>query len=209
MRFSFIKAAVTTRQAAVLYGLKVNRSGMACCPFHNDHHPSMKVDERYYCFACHESGDVIDFVGKLFGISPYDAAQKIAADFGLNPDAPSASVAVVQAQKNDEKNQRESERRCIRVLTEYEGALKTMKDGLAPKNPDEEWNSRFGDACHSLPQVSWLIDSLYSASAEERMEMICALSESGTLGEIEAWLNQWNKLIKEESAYGENESKAA
>ena len=40
-----IKAAVTTRQAAESYGLKVSPSGMALCPFHDDHHPSLKLDK--------------------------------------------------------------------------------------------------------------------------------------------------------------------
>ena len=35
---------VTTRQAAEHYGIRVNRNGMACCPFHNDKTPSMKLD---------------------------------------------------------------------------------------------------------------------------------------------------------------------
>ena len=51
-----IKAAVTTRQAAENYGLKVSPSGMALCPFHDDHQPSLKLDKRYYCFGCGEQG---------------------------------------------------------------------------------------------------------------------------------------------------------
>lgn len=39
--FETVKAAVTVRQAADYYGLKGSRSGMACCPFHNDRHPSL------------------------------------------------------------------------------------------------------------------------------------------------------------------------
>ena len=48
--FDTIHNNVTTRQVAEYYGLKVNRNGMACCPFHNDRHPSMKVDRRFHCF---------------------------------------------------------------------------------------------------------------------------------------------------------------
>ena len=44
-----------------------------CCPFHGDKHPSMKVDSRFHCFACQADGDVIDFVGRLFQLSPYKA----------------------------------------------------------------------------------------------------------------------------------------
>jgi len=91
--FTYVKAAVTTRQAAIFYGLKVNANGMTCCPFHQDKHPSMKVDERYYCFGCHRTGDVIDFVSHLFGLTPYQAARKLAENFGLRPSPPNAIAA--------------------------------------------------------------------------------------------------------------------
>ena len=43
--YETIKVAISVKQAAEHYGLKVNRNGMACCPFHNDRHPSMKLNE--------------------------------------------------------------------------------------------------------------------------------------------------------------------
>ena len=49
--FQEMKERVTARQVAERYGLKVSRNGMACCPFHNDKNPSMKIDQNYYCFA--------------------------------------------------------------------------------------------------------------------------------------------------------------
>lgn len=83
--FLRVKASVTTRQAAEAYGLSVASNGMTCCPFHNDHHPSMKVDTRYYCFACHETGDVIDFTAKLFKLRPYEAAKSWQQTLALIP----------------------------------------------------------------------------------------------------------------------------
>ena len=74
--FETTKVAVPIKQAAEHYGLKVNRNGMACCPFHNDRHPSMKLNEDYFfCFGCGAMGDVFDFVAKLFDLSSYGAAQ--------------------------------------------------------------------------------------------------------------------------------------
>ena len=66
--FSSVKEAVTTREAAEAYGIRVNRSGMACCPFHNDKNPSMKIDKRFHCFGCGADGDVINFTALLFGL---------------------------------------------------------------------------------------------------------------------------------------------
>ena len=50
--FRVVKDNVTARQMAEYYGIKIGRNGMACCPFHDDKHPSMKLDKRYYCFGC-------------------------------------------------------------------------------------------------------------------------------------------------------------
>ena len=46
--YETIKVAISVKQAAEHYGLKVNRNGMACCPFHNDRHPSMRLNEDYF-----------------------------------------------------------------------------------------------------------------------------------------------------------------
>ena len=45
--FKSVKSLVTALEAAEHYGLTVNRHGMALCPFHDDHNPSMKLDERF------------------------------------------------------------------------------------------------------------------------------------------------------------------
>lgn len=84
--FEAVKQSVTTRQAAEHYGIRVNRNGMCVCPFHNDKHPSMKVDKRFHCFGCQADGDVIDFVAKLYGLTGKKAAMKLAADFGISYD---------------------------------------------------------------------------------------------------------------------------
>ena len=81
--FEAVKQSVSTREAAALYGIEVKRNGMACCPFHDDKNPSMKVDQRFHCFGCGADGDVIDFTAKLFNLSPKEAAEKLAQDFGL------------------------------------------------------------------------------------------------------------------------------
>ena len=46
--FETVKSAVTVKQAAEYYGCKVNRGDMICCPFHDDRHPSMKLNRDYF-----------------------------------------------------------------------------------------------------------------------------------------------------------------
>ena len=57
--FEAVKQSVSTRDAAAFYGIEVKRNGMACCPFHDDKNPSMKVDQRFHCFGCGEDGFVL------------------------------------------------------------------------------------------------------------------------------------------------------
>lgn len=81
--FEAVKQSVTTRQAAKHFGIRAGRNGMCRCPFHADRNPSMKVDRRYYCFGCGATGDVIDFVSRLEGISPKEAALLLARAFSV------------------------------------------------------------------------------------------------------------------------------
>ena len=101
--YESIKAAISVKQSAEHYGLKVSRNGMACCPFHNDRHPSLKLNEEYFfCFGCGAKGDVIDFVARLFDLSSYEAAQRLAADFGISTE-PGQPVAVPHKLKHPYK----------------------------------------------------------------------------------------------------------
>ena len=81
--YEAVKSTVSTRQAAEAYGIRVTRSGMACCPFHSDKTPSMKLDKRFHCFGCGADGDVINFTARLFNLNSKEAAEKLAADFSV------------------------------------------------------------------------------------------------------------------------------
>ena len=185
--FDILKACVTVPQAAAHYGVRIGRNGMCCCPFHSDKTPSMKINETYfYCFGCHSTGDVIDFTARLFNLSPLDAARKLAADFGIDPNTP-ASAAVALPRIRQEESPRDREGRCASVLIEYERLLKSRQQRFAPVHPSEKWDSRFVSASHALPQVSYLIDRLYDADASMRRNTVDTLLGDGTIRSIERW----------------------
>ena len=80
--FNQTKESITTRQAAEMYGVKVNRNGMACCPFHNEKTPSFTVNEAkgfYHCFGCGVSGDVVKFVQEIESTDFMGAVRILAA----------------------------------------------------------------------------------------------------------------------------------
>ncbi len=197
--FTTVKAAVTTRQAAEYYGLKVSRNGMTCCPFHDDRHPSMKVDERYYCFGCHETGDVIDFTARLFGLTAYEAAQKLACDFHIDPNTP--APAAVSPLRRQLARQRNVEAHCIRVLVDYERLLKNQKEQFAPSITDESWDERFMKACDALPVVGYHLDCLYSPDPDMRKETVEDLTRDGTIRRME---DELRLAKKEVTSHGED-----
>ena len=158
-------------EAALVYGISVGRNGMACCPFHDDRHPSMKVDRRFHCFACQADGDVIDFTSRLFGLSSKEAALKLAEDFSISFDRKGhdpPQKRVIKRKISEEMRYRQAEQKCFRVLCDYLRLLERWKEEYAPKQPEDDWNTLFVEALHRQPYIEYLLDLLLSDSIEER-----------------------------------------
>ena len=198
--FEIVKENVNLREAAELYGIDVNRYGKALCPFHNDRHPSLYVtDDHYHCFACGAHGDVIDFVGKLFQLSPYDAARKLMADFHLSPDKPPSAAALnAKRIRTEAQKLKENERLCFSVLSDYYRCLEEWKAYYAPQTPDEPVHDLFVEACHKLSQIEYELNILTFGDSYERREIV---QDWMTDGEIIALKERLEQLRKEET-YG-------
>ena len=184
--FETVKDNVSLREVAQRYGIDVNRYGKALYPFHNDRHPSLYVaDDHHYCFACGEHGDVIDFVGRLFQLSPYDAARKLMADFYLSPDKPPSAAALHAKRIRTEAQQlRENERLCFSVLSDYARVLRDWKLQYAPQLPDQPVHIRFVEACHNLDQTEYYLDILCAGDSHERAEVIHQQMADGKLDRL-------------------------
>ena len=151
--FEAVKQSVTTRQAAEHYGIHVGRNGMACCPFHNDKTPSMKLDRRYHCFGCGADGDVIDFAAALYGLAKKEAAVQLANDFGLSYEdwkPPGKAKKPKPRQKSPEEQFQEAKNRCFRILADYPPAS-GMENGICPALPRGSLSS---PVCGSLTEAS-------------------------------------------------------
>ena len=171
--FEAVKQSVSTREAAEFYGIKVSRTGMACCPFHDDKNPSMKLNEEYfYCFGCGATGDVIDFTAKLFDLSPKEAAKKLAQDFGLIYDSQTPPRRRYVRQKTEAQQFREDRQRCYRVLSDYYYLLKKWEADNSPQTPEEEPHPRFVEAIHKKTYVEYLLDLFLYESEEEQKAWI-------------------------------------
>ena len=171
--FEAVKPNISTRQAAEMYGIKVNRNGMAVCPFHNDKNPSMKVDKRFHCFACQADGDVIDFVSRLCGLPCKEAAMKLADDFGISYDSRhKPTVRPHIREPTAEQLYQKEEARCYRVLTDYFHLLRRWETQHAPQTPDDEWHPLFVEALQKASYIEYLLDTLIDGSLEERQALV-------------------------------------
>ena len=167
--------------------------------FHEDQHPSMKLNKRYfYCFGCGATGDVIDLVARLFGLNSYEAAQKLAQDFGIDPDKPPAAISLPKPERPLLKVYRQEEVHCLRVLCDYLHLLESWKVQYAPKTPADTLDDRFVEACQMLDYVEYLADLLIAAELEQRVKIVEMLNKDGMIAGLEERLD---RLKKEDGAY--------
>ena len=170
--FEVVKQSVTAREAAELYGIAVGRGGMACCPFHDDRHPSMKVDTRFHCFGCGADGDVIDFTARFYDLSPKEAAEKLAQDFGLSYDSKAPPRRSYVRQKSEAQVRKEKREHGWRVLTGYYHLLRKWEADYSPKTPDEAPHPRFLEAIQKKDYMGYLLDTFLDSSTEEQDQWI-------------------------------------
>ena len=167
--FEAVKQSVTIREVAQMYGIEVNRSGMACCPFHDDKNPSMKLNEEYfYCFGCGATGDVIDFTARLYNLSPKEAAEKLAQDFGLAYDSQAPPRRRYDRQKTEAQKFKEHRDHAFRVLADYYHLLRKWETDYSPKTPEENPHPRFMEAIQKKDYTGYLLDFFLEDGLEEQ-----------------------------------------
>ena len=171
--FETVKQSITIREAAERYGIEVKRGGMVCCPFHDDKNPSMKLNKEYfYCFGCGATGDVIDLASRLYNLSPKEAAEKLAQDFGLIYDSQAPPRRNYVRQKTETQQFREDRQRCYRILSDYYYLLKKWETDNSHRTAEEEPHPRFVEAIQKKTYVEYLLDLFLYESEEEQKAWI-------------------------------------
>ena len=170
--FNLIKQHVTARQAAETYGLTVRRTGMARCPFHDDKTPSLKLDERYYCFGCHATGDAIDFTANFFHIGLREAAEKLAADFHLPEAIMSGKTNVPMRTRRAAPTQTAAVRaRALGILSRY-ALLDAKCLSLAPRVAESEWSPAFTQTMAERDDAAYGISMLTTGTPRQQADYI-------------------------------------
>ena len=169
--FQAVKDAVTTLQAAEHYGITVSRNGMAICPFHEDHNPSMKLDGRFHCFGCQADGDVIDFTARLFEISELDAARKLEVDFGIDGSEYGQAYPLKLRVVPDPAE------RAVGVFTRYFQFLNRWRTEYAPRSEGVPWHPLFEEAVRRRDHIAYLLDEFQHGNKETRAALARAYQE--------------------------------
>ena len=186
--FEMVKQSVTVWEAAERYGIEIKRGGMACCPFHDDKNPSMKLNEEYfYCFGCGATGDVIDLTARLYNLSPKEAAEKLVQDFGLIYDSQAPPRRNYVRQKTEAQKFQENRDHAFRVLADYFHLLRKWEAGYTPKTPEEPMHPRFLEAVQQKDYIGYLLDSFLEDSPEEQKLWIA--EHQSTIANLERRVN--------------------
>lgn len=136
------------------YGIQVNSSSRAKCPWHNDTHPSLHINIKKnaaYCNVCGIKLDPIGFMMKYENISFNDLIRRIEGD-----DKPSKEV--IARQKRKQQEARRNERLVARAIEVAEDYLVMLDDyRYMPTDSDE-----FAVYCHNLEYVRYVEGYLFA-----------------------------------------------
>ena len=162
---------VAMPDVAKFYGLEISHSGMACCPFHNDNTPSMKVyEDHFFCFGCGSTGDCTGFVAKLFNISQMEAAKKISYDFGLRLFTQEIAVPV-KIEISPEREYQQWLHNARLSVSKYLNLLNEWQVRYKPDNSLENIHPHFEESLLQTGYTEYIDDILSYGTEKEKHEL--------------------------------------
>ena len=159
-----IKQRVSMIEILKYYGIETNGSNFCRCPFHHEKSASFKAypgTRGFYCFGCHESGSVIDFVMLYFNLDFPKAIIKLNDDFRLGLPIGKKidrrtqleiNKAAFERKRKAEQQQKERKK----IDDDYWSAfdewkrLDDNKRNYAPKTPTEPLHPLFVEALKNI-----------------------------------------------------------
>lgn len=182
-----LKSILSMRDVMAVYLPQnhINGKGFTTCPFHSEKSPSFIVHpDRYYCFGCGESGDIITLTSKLFNLPFKDAVLKLDADFsvglGLNHMSMEEMIRSAEAYRKRQAERAREEARLASLkrldrefLDIYHTELvRLVNDKIAyePNLGDESLSEKYAEAISEIPRLGALYDewgNLVEALAHE------------------------------------------
>lgn len=151
-----IKQTYSIRDILEKYGIHVNRSGFASCPFHTgDRTPSLKIYDRdFYCFACGAHGDIFTFVQKMDNLTFREAFQSLGGSYEKQNTA--ARMKIYHAQKAREMaaKKKAADRKRVKDNLDAIGELRRKIPLLEPFS--DEWCEAQMEMTHQLALFDYM-----------------------------------------------------
>ena len=167
---AIIKQAVPMQDAVARYTGQQIVLNRIRCPIHHGADRNMRIYNRsYYCWVCHASGDVIQFVQSVLGVSFRDAMMRLNEDFNIG--LPLGTDSVNRTDLSD-LNRKVAERELAERMAQTDAELvglrlanlsgllylvELMCDELAPAPWDDDWRE---DWCEAMKLRTELRDEL-------------------------------------------------
>lgn len=150
--------------------IKKHDRGWLLCPFHVDKHPSLSFKgQRWRCWSCGAAGDGTDFVARLYGLRPIDAARLIASDFGIETEfsEPLTDEQRKEIQKRqDIRKMKKAWNQGVNVVFRMAADLRDLLlDGVAPEDID-------GETLEMVVLLENLMDVLMTGDFENIMAVL-------------------------------------
>ena len=189
--FKEVKTRLDIRDVLEYYGVSINTKNFALCPFHGEKTPSLKLyDGSFYCFGCGESGTVIDFAVKYFGLTNLEAAKKLIADFGLHiadedAQAPDRThMAKIEADKKALADFAEWEKRAYSVLARRFRQIHECRKVIRKPDDPDLW-----EHVANLAEMDF-VDWLCAKMIENRLDFDKQVQFYKDYGEVVAAIEQ-------------------
>ena len=136
------------------------------CPFHADKHPSFRVDtqrQRFRCFGCQASGDVVDFVQQLHNLTFKDALRYLGIEPGKPPQVDPKEKRKRELVRGFEAWRRRTYRDLCDSYNDRWHVLRSCRD--------MEEISEHAPAIHEMSMMQHHIEILTQGTDDERFEL--------------------------------------
>lgn len=119
-----IKARVTVPEAVNRYTTQRIVRNRIKCPVHNGTDYNMRIyRDTYYCWVCHATGDVIQFVMSVTGDTFRAAMERINRDFNLNLPIGEKPCSDLDRRAIESVNQEIAQRRIQQIIDDADALI--------------------------------------------------------------------------------------
>lgn len=173
---------------------KKGQNYWGCCPFHGEKTPSFSVNpgkSMFYCFGCHEGGDIFKFIMKIENCSFMEALKLLAGRYG---------IPIPEKQKTAAEIAREKQRESIYSANElaskfFQACLTKTAHGepalayLAGRGISREIIASFGIG-YALNNFTALVTSLGKRGCQPQVLEAAGLAAQGRSGYYDKFRNR-------------------